>query len=297
MIETQWQRVSKRNPCKICGRLDWCTFQGPTDNPEAACCMRTESDKTMGNGGWLHRLRENDTARPQKRRRIVRIAEKHPERKPAIDFAAMARAYELAATPEALGQLGESLGVSRESLTRLGVGWSVRAKAWSFPMQSATGAIVGIRLRLTNGKKLSVRGGREGLFIPTGLQPGNLLICEGPTDTAALLDLGANAVGRPSCSGGVRHLVELTRELQPEEIAIIADADAPGQRGAESLADRLAAYVRSVRIVTPPGVKDARAWKRGGLTPLGLARAITQTPARRLAVTSTRRRKARAKHG
>lgn len=292
-----WQRVSKRRPCPVCGKADWCTFQGPADNPETVCCMRTESDKPTKNGGWLHRLRDSDDWRPT-RRRIV-PATKPPEEKPVIDFAAMARSCELAATPEALGQLADSLGLTRDSLQRLRVGWSGRHRAWSFPMSDAAGEVVGIRLRLPDGRKLSVKGGREGLFIPTGLQPGNLLICEGPTDAAALLDFGGVAIGRPNCSGGVKHLVELVRRLRPEEIAIIADADLPGQRGAVTLADRLAAYVPSVRIVTPPAdVKDARAWKQSGLTPTGLVWAIEQAPIRRLAVTTvTRRRKARVTYG
>jgi hypothetical protein len=79
-------------------------------------------------------------------------------------------------------------------------------------MMDVAGRVQGIRLRFSNGRKLAVRGGREGLFVPSGLAATNqLLICEGPTDTAALLDLGFAAVGRPSCAGGTRLLVELLR--------------------------------------------------------------------------------------
>lgn len=73
-----------------------------------------------------------------------------------------------------------------------------RHDAWTFPVSDAAGVLTGIRLRLADGRKLSVRGGPEGLFVPADLgQPERLLIAEGPTDTASLLDLGLAAVGRP----------------------------------------------------------------------------------------------------
>lgn len=122
---------------------------------------------------------------------------------------------------------------------------------------------------------------------------------EGPTDCAALLDLGFSAVGRPSCTGGVRHLVDLARALRPSEVAIIADGDAPGQRGAASLAAVLVAYCPAVRVATPPaGIKDARQWKQRGATAAGVAAVIDAAPVRRLAVTISRHRKAKAgRHG
>ena len=59
-----------------------------------------------------------------------------------------------------------------------------------------------------------------------------MLICEGPTDTAALLDMGfANVVGRPSCTGGIKLLVELVCQRRSEEVVVVADGDEPGQGG------------------------------------------------------------------
>jgi DNA primase len=160
------------------------------------------------------------------------------------------------------------LGVSINSLRRLGIGWSKDHKAWTFPMGDARGRVTGIRLRLPSGRKLSIKGSKEGLFLPDDLHAGGrLLIAEGPTDTAALLDLGFDAVGRPSCTGGTKHIVALAKRLKPVEIAIVADGDGPGQRGADRLAVALLAYVPIVRVVIPPpGVKDARDWKRAGAT-------------------------------
>jgi hypothetical protein len=98
-----------------------------------------------------------------------------------------------------------------------------------------------------------------------------------PPTAAALLDLGLLAVGRPSCTGGVRLLVELVKQRRPAEVCIIADGDAPGQRGAGNLAAVLLAYCPAVRIATPPdGIKDAREWKRRGATPADVAAVSTR---------------------
>src|SRR5439155_12311592 len=92
---------------------------------------------------------------------------------------------------ELLTQDTSSLGLSATSLLRLGVGWSAPYRAWAFPMRDAGGAIRGIRLRTVAGKKFCVRGSKDGLFIPEeSAAVGPLLVCEGPTDTAALLDMG-----------------------------------------------------------------------------------------------------------
>ena len=99
-------------------------------------------------------------------------------------------------------------------------------------------------------RKLAVRGGHEGLFSPEGLADGGrLLVTEGPTDCGAPLDLGFHAVGRPSCTGGVKLLVELVGQQRPAEAIIVGDGDGPGQRGAETLAVVLVAYAAAVRVL------------------------------------------------
>jgi hypothetical protein len=158
--------------------------------------------------------------------------------------------------------------------------------------------VLGVRLRLSGGRKLSVKGGKEGLFVPgphpnplpKGEGTGLLLIAEGPTDTAALLDLGFSAVGRPSCTGGVALLVKLVQHHRPEAVVIVADADAAGIGGAESLAAKLTAYCPMVRVVTPPaGVKDAREWKRRGATAADVQATIDAAPVRKLSVSVRRK--------
>jgi phage/plasmid primase-like uncharacterized protein len=257
--------------------------------PEAAICQRVESPKRCGESGWLHHLRSDGPTWSPRVRRIELSAARigAGSNREKIDFGKLAADFRAAVRPEALARLAVSLGLSVESLRRLGVGWSGKHRAWSFAMTDAGGAVLGIRLRRPDGRKLAVRGGKEGLFVPEGFDVagGRLLITEGPTDTAALLDLGFPAVGRPSCSSGTRLLVELVRKQNPREVVIVADADAPGQRGAERLAAVLVAYCAAVRVVAPPaGVKDARQWKQRGATAADVQAVIDAAPMRRLSM-------------
>ena len=288
-LRGKWRRVTRRRPCPVCGKPDWCLYTGDDDAPTAAICQRIESPKQCGAGGWLHKLRDDDAWRPS--RRMVHVPVDMTTG--GIDFGRLAARYAAAVRSEALAALAAELGLTAGSLTRLGIGWAPEHRAWSFPMTNAAGRAVGIRLRLPNGRKLAVRGGKEGLFVPGGLSEelrttGRLLVCEGPTDTAAMLDLGFPAVGRPSCTGGVRLLVDLVRRLGLGELVVIADADPPGQRGAATLAAALVLYA-PVKIITPPArIKDARAWKRAGATAADLLAAIAAAPVGRLRITSRR---------
>jgi hypothetical protein len=166
------------------------------------------------------------------------------------------------------------------------VGWSTEHFAYTFPMSNDHGEVVGIRLRRPNGIKFSVRGGHEGLFLPAGMPTtGSLLIAEGATDTAALLDLGFTSVGRPSCAGGVGVLVGFVRVRDYRELVIVADRDEPGRVGADMLASTLRVHHRSVRVIMPPpGVKDTRDWVRSGATVDEFKVAIERAPWRTIQV-------------
>jgi hypothetical protein len=235
------------------------------------------------NGGWLHRLREC-AFMPRPRVRKIVIAE--PEM-PPVDCDRLAAEFAAAVESGKLGEFATGLGLSTDRLIQLGIGWSQDNHAWTFPMKRGQ-QIVGIRLRSWTGGKWAVTGGREGLFIPNGLTFSKmLLIAEGPTDTAALLDMGFEAVGRPSCSGGVELLVDLVRSRRVKDVVIVSDVDphGAGQRGAESLAVALAPYCPSIRVIPPPpGSKDAREWKCAGGTHEDVQRVIDATAARKLSI-------------
>ena len=239
--------------------------------------------KRSSNGGFVHVLRDDRAWRSRPPARVIRAAAHKPRR---LDLDHLAQQYREAVHGTALQALAESLGLTRESLVRLRIGWDARRSAWTFPMVDRAGQVLGIRLRFPDGRKLAVTGGREGLFIPDGLDySGPLILAEGPTDCAALLDLGLTAIGRPSCSGAVRHCIELVRAHWPVDVVVMADGDEPGQRGAESLASTLLIVARSVCVIQPPaGTKDMRIWKQAGATRADVERAIEAAPLRKLAV-------------
>jgi hypothetical protein len=243
-------RVTRRTPCPICGKPDWCLI---AQDGKRFICARAESPRRFGDAGWLHESSDAVAFKPIPKRR----------EESSIDFSEMWRKWMLETTTGVLAKLANDLGVSRESLRSIGAVWADHHGAWAFPMRDgATNTIIGIRLR-SNGDKWAVKGSNgSGIFIPQKTQPDTrLIVCEGPTDCAALLDRDYFVIGRPSCSSGTQHVVSLVRRIRPREIVIFADADGPGLRGAEMLADEI--WIPT-RIVAPPRHKDARAWIGAG---------------------------------
>jgi DNA primase len=179
------------------------------------------------------------------------------------DFGQLAEHYKQQLMDEKLNGLASSLGVSTASLNRLNVGWD--GKAYTFPMSNDFGKIIGIQRRFPNGRKVSVKHSKTGLFIPSDLPAeSTLLICEGPTDTAAALDLGYAAFGRPSCNSKVEMTANFTRG---RAVIIVSDNDSVGRSGSKKLARILSLSCPSVKIIYPPeGTKDLRQWFTAGLS-------------------------------
>ena len=247
-MESAWTRVSGARRCPVCGKPDWCLV---SSDASAAICPRTPSKNYIDGSGYLHVLKESKDITPRKY-----TPKPLPEHSSIIHQIHMS--LKGGATQERLQSLGESLGVSVESLRALYVGFSESKNSYSFPMTRAGRRMLGIRFRSTTGSKFSARGGKEGLFIPSTFTKSKaVVICEGPTDTAALLDLGFNAIGRPSCLGGARLIEELIGRLP---VAIFADSDGPGKSGAELLKKRLlkTAPPKTPVVFWSEGFDDAR---------------------------------------
>src|SRR5262245_7182578 len=218
---TNWRRVRKDRPCPICEKRDWCLLSA---DGSAAICARTESPKRCGDAGWLHHLADKPWLSP---RQHVRTLHLDASTSPQAEMTRLAAECQRAVDPGRLFQFAVSLGLSTDSLVSLGIGWSQPHLAWAFPMRDAAGDVLGIRLRRSDGSKFAVQGGREGLFLSYHVLKNDMpmsqaLVCEGATDTAALLDMGfANVIGRPSCTGGRKLLVDLARRRRPTEAVIV----------------------------------------------------------------------------
>ncbi len=260
------QRVRRNSPCPVCGKPDWCLI---APDKSISICARIErgSVKKCGDAGWLHVLHE-DVDRP--RAFTTRITTKIDDAK---DFRPLATKYQEQLTAGKISTLAPTLGVSAASLRRLQVGWD--GEAYTFSMSDGKGKIIGIRRRFPSGRKASVIGSKNGLFIPPGLDSGiPLLVCEGPTDTAAAITLGFDVVGRPNCNS----LVAMTAMVcRGRDVVIVADNDPkpngsnPGLEGAMKLAERLVFACPSVKVILPPAeYKDLRSWYLAGLIRDGL---------------------------
>ncbi len=282
-MPNEWIRVTKRRPCPICGKPNWCSISADS---QVAHCMRAEKGNALLSGGWIHTLAA-DTPQPGRQRRRRPSELKTP---PSPPIAWEERLWKYAALKDVKNmlRLAERLGVTTDSLQRLGIVRVGPHRAWGFPMRDAAGNVTGIRLRNDEGHQWAITGSKQGIFWPTANQPWDgdaILICEGPTDTAALLDLGFYAIGRPSCTGGTEILNKI---LPGKDVVIIADRDEaktrpdgskfyPGQHGAKGLAIALAlADAKSIKIIMPLKGKDARDWKRAGATHDVVAACIRQ---------------------
>jgi hypothetical protein len=137
----------------------------------------------------------------------------------------------------------------------------------AFPMYDGDGKVCGIRTRHQDGEKRAVTGSRAGVFLPTIHMDGDPVVCEGPTDAAAAMALGFEPIGRPSCSGSERHVIDTCRRMGYPRVTVCADSDGPGIAGARRLADVLVAARIAVRMVIPGGFKDLRDWFRAGVSP------------------------------
>ncbi len=259
------KRVSHAHPCAVCKKPDWC---GYSEDGVWAVCMRVQSEKATANGGWLHRLK--DSPPPPMRVRTL----PPPPRPALVDMGKYHAALRARWTPADLEKHAEALDVWEFALDALQPAWDPAHEALAFPMRDGSGSVTGIRLRNAEGKKWAVRGGGDGLFYAPDLTvKDDLVICEGPTDTAAALSLGLDAVGRPSCSSGVAHLVALVKRLRVRSLTIVADHDAPHVRpdggtyspGLDGARKLIGEVGRMARIVVPPA-KDIRAWFKAGAT-------------------------------
>ena len=250
-----WSRVSVRVPCVVCHKGDWCTVSTKTD---AACCMRVRSERPMANGGWLH----GGTGPPEPPARHGRPSPS-PYLPPEFNARLWWETVRHVSTWERLEVWGKRLGLPVDALGCMGA--CVLGEMLAFPMYDGHGEVCGIRTRRPDGTKRAITGSRAGVFLP-GFSSGPVVICEGPTDATAALALGFNAIGRPSCSGCERHVVDTCRRIGAERVTLCVDADGPGIAGARRLADVLRASRILVRLVTPYGHKDLREWFKTGLT-------------------------------
>ena len=249
-----FSHASKERPCLICKGADWCSF-----GQRAMLCQRVESDKPFSKGGWWHFYddkKSNQLFTPPL-----------PKNVPKTNVGA------IKATAVCGDELAKQLGVSLGSLKSLGVGWSNEYQSWLFPMRNGQNEIIGYNRRFKNGEKRIVQGTNAGLYIPQVEPFGIPYVCEGGSDTAALLDLGLFGIGRFNVNSGASFLKEFFKENAIHRYVICADNDGikqlgnktgrPGIVGAERLRKEIG--LPAVIWMPPSPIKDVREFlKKGG---------------------------------
>lgn len=293
-----FMRVTQKTPCPVCEKPDWCLVA--RDTPPSRCiCKRVESPRRFGQAGWCHDLRLVFRERAGWRRGFTIPFVGTPNAR----FDVYGRRDGTSSWPQAVASLSKLLQVSVESLVRLGtdgitatelnnVGTKCQSNAWRVPMYDAAEHVIGVRLRAVAGGKFAMTGSRNGIFIPT-CRPDALdllLVSEGESDAAALLDLDFYVIGKPGADNADPIVMSYAAKHRPVRLVVVADNDDIGRSRAMRLAMRLAAEHRDVRVIRPPdGVKDARAWKQGGVNRPSVMAAIDASSPVRLQVTIQQR--------
>jgi hypothetical protein len=256
-MELSFTRVSKASPCPQCGKPDWCTV-----GEYGVVCMRVQSAKAVKNGGWFHAFGAAG-GRPLP-----------PPRRPAptINATALHCAWLANTKPEGVAGFAAALGLSASSLVAVGAAWAPAHAAWAFPMCDGYGNVVGIRLRNERGK-FAVRGSRQGIFLAEVPAQKTLFVCEGPTDTAAAVELGLFAVGRPNCCCGGLEIRAFAHRHQCARAVVVSDNDKPGLDGARKVGGELGV---PYAVYVPPA-KDLREFVRLGGTRAMIENTLKQT--------------------
>lgn len=290
---TGWVRVTAFAPCPACGKPDFCTIS--TDG--LLCkCMRVPSerkrDDSEGRTFYLHSV--PGLGAPTTPRRGRPMAAKLSK----AELEAAVKQYRTAIGPKRLAAVSRELRVSEKSLQAYGIGLEETSDCISFPMYDGANNPVGIHLRIPDYKvrpggnnKMSVKGSRNGLFIPSdyddkplpeGLlddEAGPLLLLtpEGVTDCCAARDAGFRAIGRPSNNGGSDLLGDLLsrRGAGRQDVVVVGEREEthfmpdgtpywPGIEGPIAVCERLMSkrVCGRLRFAMPPegAGKDIREW-------------------------------------
>jgi hypothetical protein len=146
--------------------------------------------------------------------------------------------------------LAKDLGVSRDSLSNLEVGYDIQRMCFTFPERDHDQNIIGFATRGVDGKKLCIKGSRRAATIPNCWDGGEgpIFLVEGASDVAACITMGMNVLGRPGampCDAFVHAADELLGNIRDRKIIVVAEwdekdnGDWPGKEGAIATANRL----------------------------------------------------------
>lgn len=272
---SKWIRVSRHEPCVICGKSDYCTR---TADGAAAKCMRVESESPVtdskgGFSGWVHKL--SNPLPPVPPPKPIPKKPKWNSECRAMFVHDMAHEKRCA--------VSESLKVSVVALEDLGVGigwddWN-NAEYSSWPSRDADGDCIGFTRRYDDGSKRTNQGGSAGVFYTRNWfkHPGPVWIVEGGSDVAACESSGLCAIGRASNTHGAEWIKKMiARDCPNKKVFVVGERDeTPSRRGTVSScttncrgcsfcwpglfgAKKVAGELGAQWVIVPPPYKDMR---------------------------------------
>ena len=242
-------RVNKDNLCPICLKPDWCLV---SEDGRAAICARIKEGSTCsaGEAGYLFILDEKYVPKPYV-----------PKEYPPIDWLKLIIDY-YHDGGIFLPKLAAEWNVNISTLRNLFIGWD--GEAYNIAMRNGNFEVIGIHRRFPDGTKCAVSGSKNGLFysICKVIQP-ELIIVEGASDCATILDMGFYAIGRPNCSGGKEYIKEFI-ENNPviKKVLIIGENDAAGMEGSKKLKKYIKNLIYTILCLPPQYYNDVREWRQ-----------------------------------
>lgn len=193
--------------------------------------------------------------------RLRLVASRPAPQVPLERFAEECEKHQKAATEDWLTDLANSLSVHPTSLKLLRCGHHQAIQCACFPMVNEIEQICGLRYRWPDGQKRARTGSKAGIFIPTTPAGTVLWICEGPTDTAALISLGIWAIGLPAARQSIDLAHAYVQQYRPQAVVAVSDAGQVGKASAAMIAQAVCKETQTTKILVPPdNAKDIRDW-------------------------------------
>jgi len=271
---------AERRQCKCCFHDDRHPSAGMHRSRDGGCILYTCNgcgvtgdvfhiialSRNVSDGDVLRHLNETGELLGGLRVTEVRPGKlkERPVEPPYEKFAAEVAKWRGEADRTWLTGMADGLGVTASALRSLGCGHNADLKCATFPMFDAQGRISGIRYRWPDGEKKARTGSWSGLFLPSERAGKVLWVCEGPTDTAALLSLGLWAIGLPAAKQGVDLVDAYVEKHAPAALIAMSDDNAVGKASATLVARAVSGRVAGAKTLLPPGgAKDIRAFVKG----------------------------------
>lgn len=162
----------------------------------------------------------------------------------------------LLADQHALRMMRERRGLAKDTLVRMGIGYSAAKRRYTIPVYDRDGkTLLAVKLYKPNARNPSPKmiwfledGNVVSLYNAKALDESDIIyVTEGEPDCWTLLQHGFPAVAHTAGAGGFQ--LEWAAEFKGKTVYLVPDEDEPGMLGAVKTAKILAEFAKSVYII------------------------------------------------